>query len=432
MGHALVVEDDTDLARMMVTLVASTGFTAQSAPSLDDARRQMALQRPDVVLLDLQLPDGSGMSLLQDRSVTSQSHVVLMTGHASLATSIDALRLGAADYLVKPVDRQRLHAILARFGTGAFQGLAGLIGRSAPMREVFLQIERVAPSTATVLITGESGTGKDLAARSIHQRSRRAAGPFVAVNCAALSPLLVESELFGHERGSFTGAERQHRGLFEQAHGGTLFLDEITEMQPALQAKLLRVLETGSFMRVGSTEARRVDVRLVAASNRDPADAVAKGRLREDLFFRLNVFGLHMPALRERIDDLPLLARHIMATIGEREGEYKTLSADALHRLAQHGWPGNVRELRNVLQRAWLMSPEAVVTERWLSLAAPAAGTAKAETLDTFVGQALADMERRVILATFAHCGRHRERTAATLGVSMKTLYNRLKEYGAA
>ncbi len=441
MGHALVVEDDADLARMMCTLVAATGFTASSAPRLDEARRLIARQRPDVVLLDLQLPDGSGMSLLQDRDVTAQSHVVLMTGHASLSSSIDALRLGAADYLVKPVDRQQLHSILARFapvsdalapGSAQAEGLGGLVGRSPPMREIFSQIERVGPSQATVLITGESGTGKDLAARALHLRSRRAAGPFIAVNCAALSPQLVESELFGHERGSFTGADRQHRGLFEQAHGGTLFLDEITEMPPAVQAKLLRVLESGGFMRVGSTDTRHSDVRIVAASNRDPFVAVEQGLLREDLLYRLNVFGLHMPALRDRADDLPLLVRHLLSAIGQREGEHKTMSDEGMARLRRHAWPGNVRELRNVLQRGWLMSDGAVISERFVYLSG--GGSAVSGGLAAggggFIGQSLADMERRVILATYAHCGRHRERTAASLGISMKTLYNRLKEYG--
>jgi DNA-binding NtrC family response regulator len=447
MGHALIVEDDADSAQMMAALVATAGFSAATARSLHDARRQMALRQPDLVLLDLQLPDGSGMSLLDEQDLIGNSEVVLMTGHATLETSIQALRYGAADYLIKPVSARQLHSILSRVTrpsvlraevdslnedlqrTGRF---GHLVGKSEPMKQVYEQIARVAGTSVTVFVTGESGTGKELVARTVHDLSRRRARPFLAVNCGAISPHLIESEIFGHERGSFTGAERQHQGFFERAHGGTLFLDEITEMPPALQVKLLRVLETGTFMRVGSTTPQETDVRVIAASNRDPLQALACGDLREDLFYRLNVFPVHLPPLRERLEDLPLLVTHFLQDIGQREGSFKRASPAALDRLAQYRWPGNVRELRNVLQRAWVMTAGSEVGDQWLprDVLVEPVRSANGGTFEVVVGTTLAAMERQMILATLEHFGYQKERTAAALGVSLKTLYNRLKDYG--
>ena len=447
MGHALIVEDDADSARMMATLVANEGFSAATAQSLRDARRQIALQQPDVVLLDLRLPDGNGMALLDDPELLGNSEVVLMTGHASLETSIQALRYGAADYLIKPVSAKQLQSILSRvmkpsvlhaevrtlhedlLRTGRF---GHLVGVSEPMKLVYEQIARVAGTSVTVFISGESGTGKELVARTVHDLSRRRARPFLAVNCGAISPNLIESEIFGHEKGSFTGAERQHQGFFERAHGGTLFLDEITEMPLGLQVKLLRVLETGTFMRVGSTIAQETDVRVVAATNRDPVQAVAGNALREDLWYRLNVFPLELPPLRDRLEDLPLLVKHFLQELGRREGALKHASPAALERLAQYRWPGNVREVRNVLQRAYVMTAGQEISDQWLprdAVAAPVS-TGSAGTLEVVVGTPLAAIERQVIMATLEHFGHHKERTAAALGVSLKTLYNRLKEYG--
>jgi two-component system, NtrC family, response regulator AtoC len=447
MGHALIVEDDADAAQMMAALVATEGFSAATARSLHDARRQMALQQPDLLLLDLRLPDGSGMSLLDEQELIGNSEVVLMTGHATLETSIQALRYGAADYLIKPVSARQLHSILTRVmrpsvlraevdslnenlqRTGRF---GHLVGRSKAMNEIYQQIARVAGTSVTVFVTGESGTGKEVVARTVHDLSRRRARPFLAVNCGAISPHLIESEIFGHERGSFTGADRQHQGFFERAHGGTLFLDEITEMPLALQVKLLRVLETGTFMRVGSTTPQETDVRVIAASNRDPLQALDSGDLREDLFYRLNVFPIQLPPMRERLDDLPLLVTHFLQDIGQREGSFKRASPAALERLAHYRWPGNVRELRNVLQRAWVMTAGPEIGDEWLPrdvLADPARPTGSG-TLEVTLGTSLAAMERQMILATLEHFGHQKERTAAALGVSLKTLYNRLKDYG--
>ncbi len=448
MGHALIVEDDADSAQMVAALIGNQGFSAATARSLRDARRQIALQHPDLLLLDLKLPDGNGMSLLDEHDLVGKSEVVLMTGHASLETSIQALRYGAADYLIKPLSAKQLQGVLSRMTRPSVlraeadelqqdlqrAGRFGhLVGRTEPMQRIYEQMARVARTSVTVFITGESGTGKELVARTVHDLSGRRNKPFLAVNCGAISPNLIESEIFGHEKGSFTGAERQHQGFFERAHGGTLFLDEITEMPPALQVKLLRVLETGTFMRVGSTTPQETDVRVVAATNRNPLQAVAAGALREDLFYRLNVFPIEMPALRERRADLPLLVDHFLKEIGAREGAFKRASAAALDRLAQYRWPGNVRELRNVLQRAYVMTAGAEIGDQWLPrdvLVDPVSGS-EGGTLQVAVGTPLAAVERQLILATLEHYGNQKERTAAALGVSLKTLYNRLKEYGS-
>jgi two-component system, NtrC family, response regulator AtoC len=323
-----------------------------------------------------------------------------------------------------------------------------------------------------VFITGESGSGKEVVAQTVHDLSRRRKQPFLAVNCGAISPNLIESEIFGHEKGSFTGADRQHLGFFERASGGTLFLDEVTEMPLELQVKLLRVLETGRFMRVGSTQGIEADVRVIAATNRVPLQAVAQGKLREDLMYRLNVFPIELPPLRDRLSDVPLLAEHFLAQIGSREGQTKRFTPGALMRLQAHHWPGNVRELRNAVQRAYVMAAGEVIDEQWLPAATPpceaapapqpasadaqqagnppALGAASAahtaahapapalpvhtppgHGITIPIGTPMAEAEKALILATFAHYGQHKERTAAVLGISLKTLYNRLKEYQA-
>ncbi len=462
MPHALIVDDDVDAATSLKLLVADERLTVAIAGTLHEARRQIALQPPDLILLDLQLPDGSGMALFDDPQLVANSEIVLITGHASVETSVQALRLGAADYLVKPINMRRLQGLLSRLmkpaalqaevadltdqlaQTGHF---GPLWGRSVAMQRVHEQISKVAGTGITVLISGESGTGKELVAQTVHALSRRRKQPFLAVNCGAISPHLIESEIFGHEKGSFTGAERQHLGFFERAAGGTLFLDEITEMRAELQVKLLRVLETGRFMRVGSTQSLEADVRIVAATNRDPLQAVAEGKLREDLMYRLNVFPILVPPLRDRLEDVPLLAKHFVQAMGQQEGHTKRFSAEALHRLGIYRWPGNVRELRNAVQRAYVMTDGALIDNQWLPGArhatatadapAPAAAphneapTAEGATVKLPIGSSMAHMERTLILATLAHYQNHRERAAAALGISLKTLYNRLKEYAA-
>ena len=476
MPHALVVDDDVDSAASLRALIASEQFTVATAHSLRDARRQIALQRPDILLLDLRLPDGSGMDLLSDPELMANSEVVLCTGHASLESSIEALRMGAADYLVKPINLTQLQGVLSRIMKPAAlkaevedlnaqlssSGHFGhLWGKSEPMQRIYEQISRVAGTGVTVFITGESGTGKEVVAQTVHDLSRRRKRPFLAVNCGAISPNLIESEIFGHEKGSFTGAERQHLGFFERASGGTLFLDEITEMPQDLQVKLLRVLETGRFMRVGSTQSQEADVRIIAATNRPPQQAVALGKLREDLYYRLNVFPIELPVLRRRLSDVPLLANHFLSAICRQEGQVRRFSPAALRRLETYHWPGNVRELRNAVQRAFVMTSGEVIDETWLpaasevalpagagalaepgaagapvvaaaaQAAAPADGGVEAEHLKLPIGISLAQAERALTLATLRHYNNHKERTAAVLGISLKTLYNRLKEYMA-
>ena len=445
MPHALVVEDDRDSAEMMAALISAEGFTVATAHSLQEARQRMSMQPPDVVLLDLVLPDGSGFGLVDAIKNSGRAEVVLITGHASVESSVQALRLGAADYLTKPVNMKQLRGVLSRLrrpstlDADAVEmqrtldevGHFGLLwGRSEPMRRIHNQILRVSGTGVTVFVTGGSGTGKELVARTVHDLSRRRGRPFLGVNCGAISPNLIESEIFGHEKGSFTGAERQHQGFFERASGGTLFLDEITEMPLDLQVKLLRVLETGTFMRVGSMQTQEADVRIIAASNRDPVKAVASGQLREDLLYRLNVFPIHLPALRERDEDIELIANHILDEIGRREGQNKRFAREALARLRGYAWPGNVRELRNIVQRAYVMANDTTILDECLpaheAQALPMTG---ATMLSIEIGTSLAEIERMVTMATLEHYGRHKERTAAALGVSLKTLYNRLKEY---
>jgi two-component system, NtrC family, response regulator AtoC len=452
-SHALIVDDDIHSSTALSALVAEERFTVAAAHTLRDARRQLALQPPDIVLLDMTLPDGNGLDLFDDSALLAQSQVVLVTAQASHDMSLEARSAGAADCLVKPVAAEQLRAMLARvMRPAAWQtdtatlevewarsGRFGhLWGRSAPMRRVIHQITRVAGTQVSVLISGESGTGKELVARTLHDLSRRGRQPFLAVNCGAISPNLIESEVFGHEKGSFTGADRLHRGFFEQAQGGTLFLDEITEMPAALQVKLLRVLETGGYMRVGGAAPQTADVRVIAATNRDPLRAVAEGQLREDLLYRLNVFPIVMPPLRERLDDVSLLAGHFLADIGKSEGQVRRLSPAALARLQTYRWPGNVRELRNAVQRAYVMSDDDVVGAEWLPKQATTPLPASADkaaadvgpTITLPLGATLADAERHLITATLDLFDQQRERTAAALGISLKTLYNRLKAYG--
>jgi two-component system response regulator AtoC len=447
--HALVVDDDKNSQRALATLVAEQGFAAQTAGSLREARGRLLAEPPDVVLLDLILPDGTGFDLIQDLKQIDRAEIVVITGHASIDTAVEALRLGASDYLTKPVDAGRLKTMLANLastrglrpaiselrGQVAELGRFGLmVGASPAMQQVYDLVARVAPSSATVLVTGESGTGKELVALTLHQLSRRADKPYLVVNCAAVSPNLIDSDLFGHERGSFTGAERVHHGYFERANGGTLFLDEVSEMPPELQAKLLRVLETGAVARVGGEKMVKVDVRILAASNRDLDAAVADGTFRRDLFYRLKVFPIHLPPLRARAEDVEALAGHFLHELNEKEGTRRTLAPATAAILRRCAWPGNVRELKNVIQRAFILS-DLADAEIGPSLLAPdlsghppaSPGEAPPEALAT-----LAEAERRLIFATLDHWAGDKRKAAEALGVSLRTLYNRLREYGAS
>jgi DNA-binding NtrC family response regulator len=448
MPDALIVDDDTQTLQGLIDLVAREGFTARGARTIDEARTALGNGWPDVVLTDLRLPDGSGLDLLSDLdSNGGGTEVIVITGHESVDSAVEALRRGAKDYLTKPLDVARLKSVLANVArtrelkreikslrtTLRQLGRFGpLLGASPLMQKTYDLIARVAPTEATVLIVGESGTGKELVAQTIHEHSARRQEAFLPLNCGAVSPTLIESELFGHERGSFTGADRLHKGYFERATSGTLLLDEITEMPIELQVKLLRVLETGKIMRIGGERALDVNVRVIAATNRKPEEAVAQGKLREDLLYRLSVFPIHLPPLRERGDDVELLADHFLAALNQEEGTNKGFSRAARQRLRTYAWPGNVRELKNVVHRAFILTDEEVGPE---SLPAELGGAVPGETggpsMQIKVGTSIAEADRRLILATLDQHGWDKRKAAAILGISLKTLYNRLSAYKA-
>jgi two-component system response regulator AtoC len=442
MPHALAVDDDPNFLSALAELIEGQGFTTNTACTLRDARSLVSHRTPDVALVDLYLPDGSGIELLKDLELGASTEVVLMTGHADVESAVQALRLGASDYLTKPLDIGRLKSILANVAsiqpsaqttsssvteTQEVGRLGLLLGASPPMQALYEMLNRVAPTDASVFLIGESGTGKDLAAQTLHLLSRRSKAPFLPLNCGAISPTLIESELFGHERGSFTGAQRRHKGYFERAHTGTLFLDEITEMPIELQVKLLRVLETGAVVRIGGDQAVDVDVRVIAATNRDPLKAVQDGKMREDLLYRLQVFPVMMPPLRERGEDIQLLADYFLNQLNERQGTGKVWSEDSLDRLRTHSWPGNVRELKNVVHRAFIMADHEI-TPRCLPREV-GGDSGSIRSLNFQVGSSIEDVERRLIMATLDAYAGNKRKTADILGVSLKTLYNRLNTY---
>ncbi|WP_186185210.1 sigma-54-dependent transcriptional regulator [Burkholderia gladioli] len=442
MPHILVVDDDEETRAALTALAAAQDVPCESAASLEEARSRIAARCPSLVLCDLMLPDGSGMSLL-DELPRERCQIVVATGYASLDSAIRAIRLGASDYLVKPFNIERVQNLLSRVTrqearADNLEALAEelrrssrfgrMLGRSRAMLGVYDAIARVAGTPASVLLTGESGTGKELAAQTVHDLSPRHAQPFVAINCGALPANLIESEMFGHERGSFTGAERDHRGFFERAHGGTLFLDEITEMPIELQVRLLRVLETRHVLRLGGTREVEVDVRIVAATNRDPLASIEQGKLRADLYHRINVFPIALPPLRDREDDVVLLAEAFLETLNQQSGRALRFSEAARQEMSQRGWRGNVRELRNLVQRAAIFCegelidtlPLPIMDE--LSEAARIPGDSVSVPLDV----PLDEMDRRLVTATLAHCAGVKAHAAEMLGISLKTLYSRL------
>ncbi|MBB5214804.1 sigma-54-dependent transcriptional regulator [Parapusillimonas granuli] len=437
MPHLLIVDDESDIRELIADVALEAGYTVAQASDVRQARIQMERQKPDVALVDVQLPDGDGVAFWKE-SGPSDTQVVFMTGYSSVDSAIEALRCGAVDYLLKPLSLRRLRGILVELKTmassppmpGASDCFAKMIGKSRAMQLLCAHIEKVAPTQATVLLVGESGTGKELAAEAIHLASPRHQQPFIPINCGAISPNLIESELFGHEKGSFTGADRQHKGYFERARGGTIFLDEITEMSMELQVRLLRVLETGRFMRVGAHEEIETDVRVVAATNRNPEQAVAGGALREDLYHRLSVFPLELPPLREREDDVILLAEHFLQKLNDENNTRKTFAPEAVKAMREYSWPGNIRELRNYVYRSYILADDVIKGDfNSFELEAHSAGWGSEILVP--VGVPLAEANRQLILATLKQCGGVKKTAAEMLGISLKTLYNRLEEYGA-
>lgn len=435
-ARVLVLEDDPALAEVLCEQLAERGHSPATAACVAEARRVLESEEFEVTLLDLRLPDGTGIDVLRViRSEELATEAVVLTGYASVATALEAMKLGAYDYLTKPIRMEELELVVAKAAEKArlrrdnsrlrahlarLEAPAGIVTCDPSMRQVLQTLERVAASDLPVLIQGESGTGKELVARAVHQRSDRSRAPFVAVNCAAVPEQLLESELFGYERGAFTGAVQRKPGLFEVADHGVLFLDEIGEVSAAVQAKLLRAVETREFFRVGGTRATRADVRLVSATNKDLRAEVRGGGFREDLYYRLNGVTLQLPPLRERPEDVPLLATHFLKrTVG---GGARQFSPRALDKLRGYPWPGNVRELEMVVRRAAVLADGEVVDAADLPL------EARSEDWKSSLGFAgtLAEVERQYIQTVLERHDGHRGRTAKALGIDVKTLYNKL------
>ena len=435
MPHALVVDDDPSTLLLLATLLERRGFTTRTAASLAEALRSLS-PMPDLCMVEMRLPDGDGLEFLND-GLGHETDVVLVTGHATVQSGVEAMRRGARDYLIKPLTPAALERVLGRFDAGRKGALSNpgahrvLIGESPEMKMLEHALARVGPADVTALIIGESGTGKELVAARLHELSPRSRGRYLALNCGAVSPNLIESELFGHEKGSFTGASRQHAGYFERAHGGTLFLDEITEMPLELQVRLLRVLESRRVSRVGSSAPIPVNVRVIAATNRDPREAVRQRSLREDLLYRLQVVPIEVPPLRKRAGDIRILALHFLAELNRAAKVAKVFDEGALSRLEQYAWPGNVRELYNGVQRAYIMTDGKVISHSAVLQGAAYSTVAKADPdVSIRVGDSLCEVEQRLILHTVRNC-RTQDEAARMLGVSPKTLYNKLKVYKA-
>lgn len=469
MSTVLVVDDKEMLRDSVGTTLQRAGFTVVSASSGEEAVETIARRRPDAVVTDLKMPGMSGIELIEKaHEIDEDMPIVLMTAFGTIQTAVQAMRLGAFDYVTKPFEGDELlisvkralesarlkreNAVLriaaTNGGTGAGPtGADRIIGESAPIREIKERLKAIAASQGTVLVSGESGTGKEVVARAIHEMSPRASEPFLAMNCAAMSESLLESELFGHEKGAFTGADRLRKGRFELAHGGTMLLDEVSEVRPQLQAKLLRVLQERAFERVGSSTTIGVDVRVVATTNRDLTKEVADGSFRQDLYFRLNVLPVHLPALRERIEDVALLGPHFVEAVCRREGrEVKRLTPGALDALMAYDWPGNVRELQNLCERAVVLSRGAEIGADlivpWLNarpsgfvemMPGPAAIRAMNPVHPTNGALSepkhLSDIEREVIVSTLTKFNGHRQKTARALGIGVRTLGLKLKKW---
>ena len=443
----LVVDDDAASRTGLQALLERHGYRVEAAATGADALEKARSFRPTVVLADLVMPGMDGLELLRNLQDEAPFAVtILLTGQGTIETAVQAMKAGAYDYLTKPVDLGHLTLLLekavdrGRIGreVALLRRQSGtgdrpvLLGRSAAIQAVLQQIEQAAPGTAPVLILGESGTGKELVARTLHALSPRARAAFVGVNCAAIPESLLESEIFGHEKGAFTGALERRIGCFEMADGGTLLLDEVAEMHPTVQAKFLRVLEEGTIRRIGGKTEIQVDVRVVAATNQDPEAAVRDGKLRADLFYRLNVFPIALPPLRDHPEDIAPLAEAFLGDSAARNGRAPmAISPAALHFLQRYTWPGNVRELRNVIERAVLLAGGEIIEPSHLPEAlreTPQAPTT-APTLTLSLGITVEEAERALILKSLELAGHNKTRAAAILGISVKTLHNKLVRY---
>ena len=442
----LVVDDEAALREVLSLRISDWGHDVRAVADAAAGLAAIEAARPDLVLCDLVLPGSSGMAVLaraKERDATLP--VVMMTAHGNIDGAVDAMKSGAMDFLTKPLDHEMLRALIesvatevrARVTTHSLDvrldriGATTLIGETRAMRELQRTVAVIASSDAPAIITGESGTGKEVVARAIHDASARRDKPFIAINAAAIPDGLVESEIFGNEQGAFTGAVRARPGCFEQADGGTLFLDELAEMPIGLQPKLLRVLQDGRARRLGGSRDVRFDVRVIAATNRSPAQAIRDGRLREDLFYRLSVFELVAPPLRERVGDVALLSQHFVREFGRKHGMQVTGFSDHARLLLEaHPWPGNVRELRNVVERAVIVARKGAIERRHLPPYLQAARAGGPPVLTLPAGSTLATAERELILQTLARVGENKAEAARQLGLDVKTIRNKLKLYG--
>ena len=449
----LIVEDEENERTGLSELISAWGYRAETAKDGAEGLDKISSWSPAIIVTDMKMPRMGGLELLERLANDAETRaVIVVTAQGTIDSAVQAMRMGAYDYITKPIDTNRLRTILqnasALLGTRVelevtrrklrdTGSLGSLVGSSKKMQEIFRLIEMVAPSTASVLITGASGTGKELVARTVHELSPRRNKPFIPINCAAIPETLIESEIFGHEKGAFTGALERRTGCFELAEGGTLLLDEIGEMPVATQAKLLRVLEDRKLRRLGSKVETTVDVRVLAATNKVPEEAVARGELRNDLFYRLNVFNIHMPPLREHKEDVPELVQALLSEMNAKHTRQVAAVSDAvLNAFRNYSWPGNVRELRNTLERAVIVCDGAVVETKHLP---PGFGQSPLRTspedpdaVRLGVGTTVAEAEKLLILKTLEATSNNKTRAAEILGISLKTLHNKLKEYGSA
>jgi DNA-binding NtrC family response regulator len=443
----LVVDDEDALREVLSLRIADWGFDVRTAADVSEGERELDRRRPDLVLCDVVMPGESGLELLKRiKRNDERLPVVMMTAHGDVDGAVDAMKAGASDFLTKPLDYIVLRALIETLADEARQrqqsrsldrrlsrqdGASGLVGQSRSMRELERVIEVLASSDASAIITGESGTGKEVVARTVHALSSRRDKPFIAINAAAIPEGLIESEVFGHEQGAFTGATKPRAGVFELADGGTLFLDEIAEMPISLQPKLLRILEDGRARRLGGSKELSFNVRVLAATNRSAAQAIKDGQLREDLFYRLNVFEIKLPPLRERADDIPLLAQHFVREFDRKHHlEVEGIGDAARELLGAHPWPGNVRELRNVIERAVIVARSGWIEPRHLPPYLQTLRAGGQPTLTLPAGTTLAEAERLLIVQTLERVGNNKAEAARQLGLDVKTIRNKLRSYG--
>lgn len=438
-ANVLLIDDEDGLRKLLSRILRLEGYTVEEAATLKAAQELLKRKAFDVVLCDVKLPDGNGVDFVKEVKASFPiAEVILLTAYGNIPDGVQAIKNGAFDYLTKGNDNDRIVPLLAqamanvamqkekavKVSTENATSFSTIIGKSGLIRQTIALAQKIAPTSSTVLLLGETGTGKEVFAKAVHNGSSRKEGPFVAINCSAFTRDLLEGELFGHKAGAYTGALKDKKGLIETADGGTLFLDEIGELNPDLQAKLLRVLESGEFIKLGDTKVTKVSVRIVAATNRDLQKEVAEGRFREDLFYRINTFAVSLPPLRERKEDIKELAAHFLETFAKREGKVvTTIAPDALRALEAHNWKGNIRELRNVMERAVILCDGASIELQDLpfGIQHPHAEAA---------GFSLAEVEKAHIQKMLVYAGGNKTKTAALLGIGLATLYRKLDEYG--